>query len=602
MNNLFWKKSQRRMCKRLDILEERDTVASMTSVLSSSQWWRSAVIYQIYPRSFADANGDGMGDLLGIRDRLPELAELGIDAVWLSPFYTSPQRDAGYDVANYCDVDPLFGTLDDFDSMTARAHELGLRIIVDLVPNHSSSAHRWFQEALAEAPGSDERARYIFRDGRGENGELPPNNWDSVFGGKAWTRTENSDGTPGQWYLHLLDSTQPDLDWNNAWVRRQFEDVLRFWLDRGVDGFRVDVAHGMIKADGLPDWTPPLAGGSMGGASTTADASSAGASSAGTTADAAADDLAASRAPFWAQDGVHEIYREWRRILDSYEGERILAAEAWVDPLTDMAKWVRPDEMHQAFNFPYLETPWAAGPLRTVIDASIRAFSAVDAPSTWVLSNHDVIRHASRLALTAVNPQGHGIGPHSAGLPIPELGLRRARAATALMLALPGSAYIYQGEELGLPEVINLPDHAREDPTWFRTNGERYGRDGCRVPIPWEAESPAYGFGPSDASWLPQPSDWAPLARDAQRNSSDSTLTMYMMALALRRAHELGTGELEWLDATSAAVVALRNRDVLVYANTGDTAVPLPVGEVLLSSGPLRDEELPADTTVWIRA
>jgi alpha-glucosidase len=544
------------------------------------------VIYQIYPRSFADANGDGMGDLLGIRDRLPELAELGIDAVWLSPFYTSPQRDAGYDVADYCDVDPLFGTLDDFDSMTARAHELDLRVIVDLVPNHSSSDHRWFQEALLAAPGSDERARYIFRDGRGENGELPPNNWDSVFGGRAWTRTEKADGTPGQWYLHLFDSTQPDFDWNNPWVRRQFDDVLRFWLDRGVDGFRVDVAHGMIKADGLPDWAPPVAGGSMGGASTAADAA----------------ELATSRAPYWAQDGVHEIYREWRHILDSYDGERILAAEAWVDPVTDMAKWVRPDEMHQAFNFPYLETPWAAEPLRAVIDASISAFSAVEAPSTWVLSNHDVVRHASRLALTAVNPQGHGIGPRSAGLPIPEVGLRRARAATALMLALPGSAYIYQGEELGLPEVIDLPDEAREDPTWFRTSGERYGRDGCRVPIPWEADSPSYGFSPTAAAWLPQPADWAPLARDAQRNVSDSTLTMYMTALALRRAHELGTGELEWLDSGEKTVLALRNGDVLVYANTGDTAVTMPAGEVLLASGTLSNGELTADTTVWLRA
>ncbi|WP_141989900.1 glycoside hydrolase family 13 protein [Rhodoglobus vestalii] len=567
----------------------------MTSVLSSSQWWRSAVIYQIYPRSFADSNGDGMGDLLGIRDRLPELAELGIDAVWLSPFYTSPQRDAGYDVADYCDVDPLFGTLDDFDSMTARAHELGLRVIVDLVPNHSSSAHLWFQEALLAAPGSEERARYMFRDGRGDNGELPPNNWESVFGGRAWTRTETTDGTPGQWYLHLFDSSQPDFDWNNPWVRHQFENVLRFWLDRGVDGFRVDVAHGMIKADDLPDWSPPSSGGSMGGAGAIE-------ATEPTDGEATADQLAASRAPFWGQDGVHEIYRQWRTILNSYDGERILAAEAWVDPLTDTAKWVRPDEMHQAFNFAYLETPWAAGALRTVIDASISAFSEVDAPSTWVLSNHDVVRHASRLALTAESPQGHGIGPHSAGLPDRELGLRRARAATALMLALPGSAYIYQGEELGLPEMIALPDNARQDPTWFRTNGERYGRDGCRVPIPWEAESVAYGFSASGASWLPQPADWAPFARNAQRNVSDSTLTMYTQLLALRRAHELATGELEWLETPHAAVLALRNSDVLVYANTGHDAVPLPTGEVLLSSGPLSDEQLPADTTVWLRA
>jgi len=565
------------MWKRLDSEPDSDSVATMTSVLQHTEWWRSAVIYQIYPRSFADANGDGMGDLLGIRDRLPELAELGIDAVWLSPFYTSPQKDAGYDVADYCDVDPLFGTLDDFDSMTSRAHELGLRVIVDLVPNHSSSEHVWFQAALAAAPGSPERDRYMFRDGLGESGELPPNNWESVFGGRAWTRTTDPDGTPGQWYLHLFDSTQPDFNWQNRWVRDQFGDILRFWLDRGVDGFRVDVAHGMVKADGLPDWTAPDAAGSMGGSD-------------------------ATRAPFWAQDGVHEIYREWREILNGYEGERILAAEAWVDPLTDMAKWVRPDEMHQAFNFPYLETPWAAHPLRAVIDASISAFSEVEAPSTWVLSNHDVVRHASRLALTAENPQGHGIGPKSAGLPIPELGLRRARAATALMLSLPGSAYIYQGEELGLPEVIDLPDDAREDPTWFRTNGERYGRDGCRVPIPWEANSPSFGFGPTAASWLPQPSNWAPFARDSQRGVEGSTLTMYRLALALRRAHELATGTIEWLDAGADTVLALRNNDVLVYANTGDSAVTLPAGDVLLASGPLGDNELPADTTVWLRA
>ncbi|MBH0025006.1 glycoside hydrolase family 13 protein [Salinibacterium sp. SWN248] len=572
------------MWKRLAFSADGDSVAAMTSVLQDTEWWRSAVIYQIYPRSFADANGDGMGDLLGIRDRLPELAELGIDAVWLSPFYTSPQRDAGYDVADYCDVDPLFGTLDDFDSMTSRAHELGLRVIVDLVPNHSSSDHRWFQAALAAEPGSPERDRYMFRDGLGENGELPPNNWQSVFGGDAWTRTTNHDGTLGQWYLHLFDTTQPDFNWENRWVRDQFADILRFWLDRDVDGFRVDVAHGMIKADGLPDWTPPVAGGSMGGAGTT---------------DA---ELAASRAPFWAQDGVHEIYREWREILNSYDGERILAAEAWVDPLTEMANWVRPDEMHQAFNFPYLETPWAAGPLRSVIDASISAFSAVEAPSTWVLSNHDVVRHASRLALTAENPQGHGIGPKSAGLPIPELGLRRARAATALMLALPGSAYLYQGEELGLPEVIDLPDEARQDPTWFRTNGERYGRDGCRVPIPWEANSPSYGFGPTDASWLPQPEEWATLARDAQRDDSTSTLSLYRNALALRRAHELATNELEWLDTGTDTVLGFRTGDVRVFANTGDTGVALPAGDVLLSSGPLVDDQLPADTTVWLRA
>jgi alpha-glucosidase len=556
--------------------------------MTGTEWWRTAVIYQIYPRSFADANGDGMGDLAGIRSRLPQLAELGVDAIWLSPFYRSPQRDAGYDVSDYCDVDPLFGTLADYDAMQAAAHDLGIRVIVDIVPNHSSSDHPWFQAALAAGRGSEERTHYIFRDGLGENGELPPNNWESVFGGRAWTRTVNPDGTPGQWYLHLFDATQPDFDWDNEWVRAQFRDVLRFWLDRGVDGFRVDVAHGMIKAKGLPDYTPPADGGSMGGATSALEP--------GVVAEPEAT------APYWAQDGVHDIYRDWRLVLDEYEGDRILAAEAWVDPLERVAQWVRPDEMHQAFNFAYLETPWRADALRRVIDDSLAAFSAVGAPSTWVLSNHDVVRHATRLALTSDNLQGHGIGPKSVGLPDPAVGLRRARAASALMLALPGSSYIYQGEELGLPEVVHLPDSSREDPTWFRTNGERYGRDGCRVPIPWESAEPSYGFGPSAASWLPQPAEWATLARDAQRHVEGSTLEMYTAALALRRDRALGLGTVEWLPSPAADVLAFRNGNVVVVANTGTTDVELPAGEVLLGSELIIGRTLPGDTTVWLQA
>jgi len=554
--------------------------------MTASEWWRTAVIYQIYPRSFADANGDGMGDLAGITGRLPELQALGIDAIWLSPMYTSPQRDAGYDVADYCDVDPLFGTLADFDLLQSNAHSLGIRVIVDLVPNHSSSDHPWFQAALAAGAGSEEREHYIFREGQGTAGDLPPNNWQSVFGGNAWTRVIEPDGTPGQWYLHLFDSTQPDFDWDNPWVREQFRDVLRFWLDRGVDGFRVDVAHGMIKAAGLPDYTPPADGGSMGGGTATLDP------------DVSVEP--ASSPPYWAQDGVHDIYRDWRIILDEYPGERILAAEAWVDPLTRVAEWVRPDEMHQAFNFAYLETPWEAPALRRVIGDSLSAFGAVGAPSTWVLSNHDVVRHASRLALSGDNLQGHGIGPKTVGLPDAAVGLRRARAATALMLALPGSSYLYQGEELGLPEVIDLPDHAREDPTWFRTGGERYGRDGCRVPIPWAAESPSYGFGPSAKSWLPQPAEWAHLARDLQDGVPGSTLELYKLALRLRRARSLALGGVEWLDGFGDAVVAFRNGDVRVFANTGTAPVELPDGEVLLASETLIGRTLPGDTTAWL--
>lgn len=544
----------------------------------SNEWWRSAVIYQVYPRSFVDKNGDGVGDLAGITSQLDSLAELGIDAVWLSPFMTSPQKDAGYDVSDYCDIDPLFGTLADFDDLLAAAHDRGIRIIVDLVPNHSSDQHPWFKEAIASAPGSLERARYHFRDGKGEDGSEPPNNWRSVFGGPAWSRVTDSDGSPGQWYLHLFDSTQPDFDWTNPEVRQEFERILRFWLDRGADGFRVDVAHGLIKAEGLPDWTPPADAGSMGAGSIEP----------------------AEPAPYWAQDGVHEIYREWRRILDSYSGARVLVAEAWVDPLERTALWVRNDEMHQAFNFAYLEAKWDARDLRDVIDASLTTFGAVGAPATWVLSNHDVVRHATRLALTETNLQGHGLGPRSTGLGDEETGLRRARAATSLMLALPGSAYLYQGEELGLPEAIDIPDEARQDPTWVRTGGERYGRDGCRVPLPWQAEAPAAGFSPNGASWLPQPESWENFARDVQREDPDSTLSLYRSLLAMRRAHELGTGALVWNDA-DAAVLDFTNGAVRVITNFGEHPVPLPAGEVALVSAPLSDDgELPRDTTAWV--
>jgi alpha-glucosidase len=555
-----------------------ETIQTDGPRLDGAEWWRTAVIYQVYPRSFADSNGDGIGDLPGITSRLSALADLGVDAVWLSPFFTSPQKDAGYDVADYCDVDPLFGTLDDFDALRRRATELGLRVIVDLVPNHSSDAHDWFQRALAAAPGSPERARYLFRDGQGENGELPPNNWQSVFGGAAWSRVTEKDGTPGQWYLHLFDSSQPDFDWENPEVRDQFLDVLRFWLDRGVDGFRIDVAHGLIKKDGLPDYTPPKDAGSMGGG--------------------LAED---QTPPYWAQDGVHDIYRSWRALLETYPGDRILVAEAWVEPLSKLSNWVRPDEMHQAFNFSYLESGWSAPSIKGVIDSSLEVFDSVDAPSTWVLSNHDVVRHASRLALTADNAQGAGIGPKSSGLPDTAVGLARARAATAVMLALPGSAYIYQGEELGLPEAIDLPDEARQDPTWFRTAGERYGRDGCRVPLPWEAASPAFGFNTTGESWLPQPEEWAPYARDAQEGDTGSTLEFYRLALALRHEFALGSGTVEWLPGYGPDVVAFRNGQITVIANTGSVPVELPVADELLATVELEGAALPSDATVWLR-
>ncbi|WP_300344316.1 glycoside hydrolase family 13 protein [Nesterenkonia sp.] len=543
---------------------------------AGNEWWRTAVIYQIYPRSFADSSGDGIGDLPGVTARMDELQQLGVDAVWLSPFMTSPQRDAGYDVADYCDVDPLFGTLEDFDQMLAAAHQRGIRVIVDLVPNHSSDQHEWFQQALQAGPGSPERARYIFRDGSGPDGDEPPNNWQSIFGGPAWTRITEADGRPGQWYLHLFDSSQPDFDWSHPEVQAEFRRILRFWLDRGVDGFRVDVAHGLVKDQNFPDYTPDPEAASMGGDQ--------------------------APAPYFEQPGVHEIYRDWRQVLEEYDGDRALCGEAWVSSVEKMAQWVRSDEMHQTFNFEYLMADWDAGQLRGIIDRSLAAFHGVGAPSTWVLSNHDVVRHATRLALTGDNPQGAGIGPDFPGLPEYSHGLRRARAATALMLALPGSAYLYQGEELGLDEVHDLPDEARQDPTWFRTNGERYGRDGCRVPLPWEADAPAFGFSPNGKSWLPQPDRWQQLARSAQREDPDSTLSLYRRLLKLRREFDLGAGELQWESGLPEGVLGFRSGSVLVLTNVSGTPVAPPEGaQLLVCSSDLSQGQVPADTTAWFR-
>lgn len=549
---------------------------TLRSTNAGREWWRSAVIYQIYPRSFADGNGDGMGDIPGIISRLDSLQELGIDAIWCSPFFTSPQNDAGYDVADYRDIDPLFGNLNDFDNLVAEAKKLDIRIIVDLVPNHSSSEHAWFQAALKAAPGSPERERYMFRDGKGENGELPPNNWGSVFGGPAWTRVDD-----GQWYLHLFDSTQPDFNWENKEVREEFKSILRFWLDRGAAGFRIDVAHALIKEAGLPDLAEQLT--TMSGE------------------DAERPKDRVSPHPFWGQEGVHEIIREWREVLDEYE-DRAMCAEAWIMPLSRMAKWTRPDEYHQAFNFGYLETPWDKERLQAVIDDSLKEFGAVGAPSTWVLSNHDVIRHATRMAYDKIPKQGDGIGPDYEQ-PNIDRGLRRARAATAFMLGLPGGAYIYQGEELGLPEHTTLEGEYRQDPTFFRTQGKRVGRDGCRVPIPWEKEAPAFGFNETGQSWLPQPEIYAGYSRDQQVGIEGSTLELYKKMLGIRKKYELGHGDFSWhKDSLGDHSLGYVNSGVLVLANFTGSNIPIPQGEILLSSqNDLSSGELTQDQVVWVK-
>ncbi|MFF8902133.1 alpha-amylase family glycosyl hydrolase [Streptomyces lydicus] len=512
-------------------------------------WWRDAVIYQVYVRSFADSDGDGVGDLRGARERLPYLRDLGVDAVWLTPFYASPQADGGYDVADYRAVDPLFGDLQDADDLIRTAHDLDLRVIVDIVPNHTSDRHPWFRDPELA------RQRYVFRPGKGEHGELPPNDWESVFGGPAWTRTDR-----GDWYLHLFAPEQPDLDWDNPDVHAEFEAVMRFWLDLGVDGFRVDVAHGMVKASGLPD----IGHGQQ------------------------AKLIGNQVLPFFDQDGVHAIHRTWRRLLDGYgetHGRQVIGvAEAWAPTAERLALYVRPDELHQAFNFQFLNAPWQADALRAVIDASLAATTSVGAPTTWVLSNHDVVRHTTRLGG----------------------GLARARAATLLMLALPGSAYLYQGEELGLPEVTDLPDDVRQDPAFFRgtrAGGQDGFRDGCRVPLPWTGEAPPYGFG-AGGSWLPQPADWAPLTVDAQTGDPASTLELYRTALGLRRTLPgLGDGRMSWQPAPDG-VLAFTRPGLLCTVNTlpHDVELPSP-GTPLLASAPVTVNGsvavLPGDSCIW---
>ena len=539
-------------------------------------WWRSAVIYQVYPRSFRDLNGDGVGDLAGITAELPHLADLGVDAVWLSPFFRSPQRDAGYDVSDYCDVDPVFGTLSDFDVMMAESHRLGLRVIVDLVPNHCSDQHPAFQAALAAPAGSPEREMFIFRDGTGPDGQEPPNNWQSHFGGPAWTRVAGPDGQPGQWYLHLFDSSQPDFNWDNPAVHAEFERVLRFWLDRGVSGFRVDVAHALVKAPGLPAWGGRADGGSS-------------------------DGYPGHEAPMFGQPAVHDIYRKWRLILDGYGPDRILCAEASVD-LQRLAHWVRPDEMHQAFNFPYLHAGLDVYRLRSVITDSLTVLDGVGAPSTWVLSNHDVVRHATRFGYNGQGPRdGDGIGPADPQ-PDEELGRRRAAAASLFMLGLPGAAYLYQGEELGLPDGIEIPGQLRQDPTFARTAGQRLGRDGCRVPLPWRAGDRHLGFGSGEDPWLPIPASFGALARDRQAASPSSHLSLYRDAIACRRELALGRGSLSWAeDWCTGSSLGYLNGTTLVLMNLNHEPLVMPAGQVLIRSLPGgAAHALASGETAWI--
>lgn len=532
-------------------------------------WWRDAVTYQIYIRSFADDNGDGIGDIRGIISRLGYLKTLGIDAIWITPWYPSPQHDNGYDVSDFMEIDPEYGTLEIAQELIEQVHLHGLRIIIDIVPNHSSNEHRWFQDALASEPGSNERNRYLFRDGKGKHGELPPNNWDSVFGGPAWTRVTEKNGELGQWYCHIFAPEQPDFNWENPEVREHFIDVLRFWLDRDVDGFRVDVAHGLVKAKGLPDapFQEHLG-------------------------------LLDSRAfPYWDQDGVHEIYREWRKLLDSYSGNRMAVSEAWVNPPSRSALYVRPDELANTFNFDFLTVKWGNETLRSSIDRSIEGMAAVGAPVTWVLSNHDVVRAVNRLEMDS-DPFDF------------ERARKRARAAAMLMLALPGAVFLYQGEELGLPEVLDIPTDRLQDPIWRMSGNKERGRDGCRVPLPWKSSSRgAYGFSANseiapEQSWLPQPLNWGDFSAEGQENAENSMLQLYREALGIRKSNTSLTGShFGWMTSPTDSFVFTRAEDEsFLCIVTFEVAELIPPDYVvILGSQQIKSGHIPPNSTVWLQ-
>jgi alpha-glucosidase len=540
-----------------------------------ADWYRSAVTYQLYIRSFADSDGDGLGDIGGIRSRLPYLTALGVDALWVNPWYPSPQADGGYDVADYRDVYPPFGDLAQARALIEEAHRAGLKVLLDIVPNHTSDEHPWFRAALAAGPGSAERARFVFRPGAGPNGELPPNDWQSVFGGSAWQRVGAS-GAGGEWYLHLFDVKQPDLNWDNPQVRAEFESVLRFWFDLGADGFRIDVAHGLVKDPALP--------------------------SLNLTEQQLLDRVKGADHPYWDRPGVLEIWQEWRKVADSYDPPKVFVAEAWVESSARLAEYLRPERLHTAFDFELMRARWHAKELRDTARASLEAHDSVGAPVMWTLSNHDVTRHVTRLG----RPQRRAADADQHAWPEGEtdllLGTRRARAAILYVLALPGGVYLYQAEELGLPEVEDLPEELLQDPTWERSGHTQRGRDGCRVPIPWKRGGPSFGFGDA-AGWLPQPAGWGDLSVEAEEADHGSMLSLYRKALRLR--HELpqlgaGGGPLVWTGEEDQVLGLTRGRGFVCMLNTGEVAVPLPPGRVVLSSSPTEGALLPPDAAAWI--
>jgi alpha-glucosidase len=515
---------------------------------SSRTWWRGAVFYQIYVRSFADSNDDGIGDLPGITSRLEYLKHLGVDAIWLTPFYPSPQKDHGYDVSNYYDVDPGYGTLEDFDRLVGRAHELQLKVLVDLVPNHTSDQHQWFQAAIS-APDDPHRELYYFADANPDGS--PPNNWESAFGGSAWSKDEAS----GQWYLHLFAPEQPDLCWWNPKVPEEFERILKFWLDRGADGFRIDVASALFKREDLAD-RPMIE-----------------------------DALTGKRKQDVAfkiidQPAVHDVYRAWRRILDGYHPDRVLVGEIF-EPRRQ-SHYILPDQLNMAFAL--VRARWNASLWKRSIEVDRRASPGPVAAPSWTQSNHDVVRHVTRL--------GGGFA-----------GRARARAALLILLGLPGQVFLYQGEELGLEEV-NVPPDKRQDPIFIHSHGKEAGRDGCRIPLPWHKGRPNAGFSNTDP-WLPMPPGWDRFAVDAQ-SGSGSMLAFYRRVLALRgRLSRMLPNQLRWLPAPEGVLVYEHGRLTVAVNFLARPMALSAVGRLMIASHPLARHRngrltLPANSGAWL--
>lgn len=503
-------------------------MGTLTGHTVHGRWWQDAAVYQIYLRSFADGDGDGTGDFTGLIRRLDYLHELGVSAVWITPFYPSPLADGGYDVADYRQVDPRLGTLGQFDEFVRSAHALGIRVLVDIVPNHTSDQHPWFRAALADGPDSAAARHYVFRRGTGPDHAQPPTNWQSNFGGSAWQPLGDDWFGGGWFYLHLFAREQPDLNWSDPDVRQDFLSILRFWCDHGVDGFRVDVSHGLAKdlSEPLRDRPDPYL---------------------------MAPQAVDGSDPLWDRNETHDIYKGWRKLLDSYDPPKYAVGESWTPFTPRVFQYARADELGAVFDFSLEKADWDRRQYRRCIDRTARCARQVGSVPTWVLGNHDVPRVASRLGLPVGADVEQWVTSNGTDPRVdPALALRRARAAALIMLSLPGTAFIYQGDELGLPEDLDLTPEQIVDPNWERSGHTFKGRDGCRIPLPWKKDAPAFGFGcgPDARTWLPQPAWFGRYAVDVQEADPDSTLRLYRSALALRR---------RWVTGEKAPAVALSN-------------------------------------------